>query len=141
MQPPSPPRATPRPLTEPQPFNLTGSFPPHLPTPNLTAPLCNALLREAYAAALRRSAYATASGLTLAEQAKNRFKIAVDAELAQVGCPPVTIAVVAVAVDCCSDVILTFVVAGTSQVLLIQGGAGQNQRQPVPAGEEQDASY
>jgi hypothetical protein len=79
--------------------------------------------------------------LTLAEQAKNRFKIAVDAELAQVGCPPVTIAVVAVAVDCCSDVILTFVVAGTSQVLLIQGGAGQNQRQPVPAGEEQDASY
>jgi hypothetical protein len=49
---------------------------------------------------LRRSAYATASGLTLAEQAKNRFKIAVDAELAQVGCPTVTIAVVAVAVDC-----------------------------------------
>jgi targeting protein for Xklp2 len=45
VQPPSPPRATPRPLTEPQPFNLTG--------------------------------------VSLAEQAKSRFKIAVDAELAQ----------------------------------------------------------
>jgi hypothetical protein len=45
IQPPSPPRATPRPLTEPQPFNLTS--------------------------------------ISLAEQAKSRFKIAVDAELAQ----------------------------------------------------------